>query len=48
MSEFINNREQQPIKNTERLEILKQIFTDLHNGRNIDEVKPTSMPLSEK
>ncbi|MED4204887.1 DUF438 domain-containing protein [Neobacillus mesonae] len=39
MSEMINNREQQPIQNTERLEMLKQIFTDLHNGRNVAEVK---------
>ncbi|WHY84116.1 DUF438 domain-containing protein [Neobacillus novalis] len=39
MSEFINNREHQIIKNTERLEMLKQLFTDLHNGRNVDEVK---------
>ncbi|GHH99294.1 DUF438 domain-containing protein [Neobacillus kokaensis] len=39
MSEIINNREQQPIQNTERLEMLKQIFTDLHNGRNTAEVK---------
>lgn len=39
MSEFINNREQQTYKNTERLEILKEIFSDLHNGRNINEVK---------
>ncbi|MBU8919808.1 DUF438 domain-containing protein [Bacillus sp. FJAT-29953] len=38
MSEFINNREQQTYKNTERLEILKEIFRDLHSGRNINEV----------
>ncbi|MFE8694878.1 DUF438 domain-containing protein [Cytobacillus sp. FJAT-53684] len=40
MSEFINNRERQPIAdNTERLEILKQIFKDLYNGKNVKEVK---------
>ena len=39
MSEFINNREQQTTKNPERLMILKQIFIDLHNGKNIEEVK---------
>lgn len=39
MSEIINNREQQTIQNTERLEMLKMIFTDLHNGRNLAEVK---------
>lgn len=39
MSEIINNREQLPIKNTERLAILKQLFVDLHQGRNLDEVK---------
>ncbi|MEH6956931.1 DUF438 domain-containing protein, partial [Neobacillus drentensis] len=39
MSEFINNREQLISENTERLSILKQLFVDLHNGRNLDEVK---------
>lgn len=39
MSEIINNREQLTTNNTERKEILKQIFKDLHNGKNIDEVK---------
>jgi DUF438 domain-containing protein len=39
MSELINNRELPTYKQTERLEILKQIFTDLHRGRNYDEVK---------
>ncbi|WNS77462.1 DUF438 domain-containing protein [Bacillus sp. DTU_2020_1000418_1_SI_GHA_SEK_038] len=38
MSEVINNREH-TIKNTERQTVLKQIFVDLHNGRNVDEVK---------
>lgn len=38
MSEIINNREH-TIKNTERQTVLKQIFIDLHNGRNVDEVK---------
>ncbi|MEH7748817.1 DUF438 domain-containing protein, partial [Neobacillus drentensis] len=39
MSEIINNREQQTKSNTERLNILKQLFVDLHQGRNLDEVK---------
>jgi DUF438 domain-containing protein len=39
MSEIINNREQMTSQNTDRQSILKQIFTDLHNGRNVDEVK---------
>jgi uncharacterized protein len=39
MSEFINNREQETYINSERLAVLKQIFIDLHNGRNKDEVK---------
>ncbi|MEH7157761.1 DUF438 domain-containing protein [Neobacillus drentensis] len=39
MSEIINNREHITINNTERLAILKNLFTDLHNGRNVDEVK---------
>ncbi len=39
MSEIINNREQLTSKNTERLAILKQLFVDLHHGRNLDEVK---------
>ncbi|MDQ1145651.1 DUF438 domain-containing protein [Bacillus sp. SORGH_AS 510] len=39
MSEMINNREQLMSKNTDRLTILKGIFQDLHNGRNLDEVK---------
>jgi DUF438 domain-containing protein len=39
MSEIINNREQVITNNTERKEILRQIFKDLHNGKNIDEVK---------
>lgn len=39
MSELINNRELQTYPHTERLERLKQIFKDLHNGRNLDEVK---------
>ncbi|MEH7345580.1 DUF438 domain-containing protein [Bacillus sp. JJ1532] len=38
MSEIINNREH-TIKNTERQTVLKQIFIDLHKGRNVDEVK---------
>ncbi|MBO0962246.1 DUF438 domain-containing protein [Neobacillus sp. MM2021_6] len=39
MSEFINNRENLSTTNTERMTMLKQIFQDLHNGRNLDEVK---------
>jgi uncharacterized protein len=39
MSEIINNREQVTFNNTERMETLKLIFKDLHNGRNLDEVK---------
>jgi DUF438 domain-containing protein len=39
MSEIINNREQQNSINTERLQVLRQIFTDLHNARNVEEVK---------
>jgi DUF438 domain-containing protein len=39
MSEIINNREQETNKKTERQEILNQIFIDLHNGKNIDEIK---------
>ncbi|MEY2196286.1 DUF438 domain-containing protein [Neobacillus sp. BF23-41] len=39
MSEIINNREQLTSEYTERVAILKQLFIDLHNGRNLDEVK---------
>ncbi|EKN70563.1 hypothetical protein BABA_05136 [Neobacillus bataviensis LMG 21833] len=39
MSEFINNRETLTTTNTERMTMLKQIFHDLHNGQNLDEVK---------
>ncbi|MGG3563351.1 DUF438 domain-containing protein [Neobacillus rhizosphaerae] len=39
MSEIINNREQLMTKKTDRLTILKGIFHDLHNGRNLEEVK---------
>ncbi|MEH7304597.1 DUF438 domain-containing protein [Neobacillus drentensis] len=39
MSEIINNREQLTNKNTERLALLKELFVDLHHGRNLDEVK---------
>jgi DUF438 domain-containing protein len=39
MSEIINNREQHSINNPERREKLRNIFKDLHNGRNIQEVK---------
>ena len=39
MSEFINNREQQTTTNLERQAKLKQIFTDLYNGKDVAEVK---------
>lgn len=39
MSEIINNRELETNNNTERQAILKQIFEDLQNGKNVDEVK---------
>jgi uncharacterized protein len=39
MSEIINNREQETTLNTDRLTMLKKIFKDLHDGKNIDEVK---------
>lgn len=39
MSEIINNREQHTLKYSERHTILKQIFQDLHDGKNIEEVK---------
>lgn len=39
MSEIINNREQHSFINTDRQTVLKKIFKDLHDGRNIEEVK---------
>jgi uncharacterized protein len=39
MSEMINNRELKSMDSSKRKTILKQIFKDLHNGKNIDEVK---------
>jgi uncharacterized protein len=39
MSEIINNREQETSINTNRLSMLRKIFKDLHEGKNIDEVK---------
>jgi uncharacterized protein len=39
MSEIINNREYQNVNKMERKEIIKQIFKDIHNGKNVDEVK---------
>jgi uncharacterized protein len=39
MSEIINNREQHSQNKTERQEILNQIFIDLHNGKDVDEIK---------
>jgi uncharacterized protein len=39
MSEIINNREQQTTTTNKRQAILKQIFKDLHEGKNVKEVK---------
>jgi DUF438 domain-containing protein len=39
MSEFINNREKLIPTNTDRITMIKQTFHDLHNGRNLDEIK---------
>ncbi|MGC5327728.1 DUF438 domain-containing protein [Brevibacillus sp. SYSU BS000544] len=39
MSELINNREQHINQKSERQEKLKEIFTDLHSGKSVDEVK---------
>lgn len=39
MSEIINNRKQKTLNNKKRLAILKQIFQDLHDGKNVAEVK---------
>jgi uncharacterized protein len=39
MSEIINNREQETTINSNRLTMLKKIFKDLHDGKNVDEVK---------
>lgn len=39
MSEIINNREQVTNNPTKRQAILKQIFKDLHDGKNVAEVK---------
>ncbi|MFN7249960.1 MAG: DUF438 domain-containing protein [Anaerobacillus sp.] len=40
MSECINNREQHGIdQKLERLELLKQVFWDIYNGKNVEEVK---------
>ncbi|MDQ0999637.1 DUF438 domain-containing protein [Neobacillus niacini] len=39
MSEIINNRELQTPNTTKRQSILKQIFKDLHDGKNVKEVK---------
>ncbi|CAH0345781.1 DUF438 domain-containing protein [Bacillus sp. CECT 9360] len=39
MSEIINNREQQQMSQTKRQEILKQVIIDLHNGKNVEDVK---------
>ena len=39
MSEMINNRELPTMNPSKRQEILKGLFKDLHNGKNVDEVK---------
>jgi uncharacterized protein len=39
MSEMINNREQFNVNKADRVAALKKIFTDLHNGKNVNEVK---------
>ena len=39
MSELINNREQLTNNPSKRQTILKQIFKDLHDGKNVNEVK---------
>lgn len=39
MSELINNREQNMENKTERQEMLKQIIKELHNGKDVNEVK---------
>lgn len=40
MSEFINNREQHGIdQKSGRLDLLKTVFWDIYNGKNVDEVK---------
>lgn len=39
MSEMINNRELKAIDSTKRKVILKQLFKDLHDGKNPQEVK---------
>jgi uncharacterized protein len=39
MSELINNREQLTNNPSKRQAILKQIFKDLHDGKNVNEVK---------
>lgn len=41
MSEIINNREQYTTDSTERMAILKQIFRDLYEGKNVEAVKAT-------
>lgn len=39
MSEIINNRETQSLKASERQQLLKEIIKELHDGKNVDEVK---------
>lgn len=39
MSEIINNREQPTQQHLERQEMLEQIFWELYNGKNVDEVE---------
>lgn len=39
MSELINNREHDQARNSERQRMLKEIITELHQGKSVDEVK---------
>lgn len=39
MSELINNREHVEIRDSKRIEILKEIFQDLHDGKDLNVVK---------
>ncbi|OIJ13933.1 PAS domain S-box protein [Anaerobacillus alkalilacustris] len=39
MSEMINNREKQELNQSQRQKLLKEIIKELHDGKNVDEVK---------
>lgn len=39
MSEFINNREVNPLNKTERQQLLKDIIKELHDGKSVEDVK---------